>query len=126
MTRGRNLLLSSAAVRELDLRSPWDVVSLALLCGADPAVAKAALSAHAHAVLLHAEARKTMKCVLREIKATENEGKQTTKGAGNASAAGSAGGGGTAAAGGLAAGEHPKPARNQGDEPKNKKGKFQK
>jgi hypothetical protein len=37
------------------------------LCGIDGATAKATISAHARSVLLHAEARKTIKCVLKEV-----------------------------------------------------------
>jgi hypothetical protein len=47
------------------------VVSLSLsgiMCGVDGAISKASISAHARSVLLHAEARKTVKCVLREVK----------------------------------------------------------
>jgi len=38
------------------------------MLGLDAATAKATLSAHTRSVLLHAEARKTVKCVLREMK----------------------------------------------------------
>ena len=38
------------------------------MCGVDGAISKASISAHARSVLLHAEARKTVKCVLREVK----------------------------------------------------------
>jgi hypothetical protein len=68
LNRGRNVVFSSAAQRDMEIRAPWDVVNLAVMCGIDAATAKATISAHARAVLLHAEARKTMKCVLREVK----------------------------------------------------------
>ena len=38
------------------------------MCGVDGAISKASISAHARSVLLHAEARMTVKCVLREVK----------------------------------------------------------
>lgn len=112
LTRGRNLVLSSAATKEMELRAPWDTINLsetgrdktaarternrrgavvyssslittccfmprlpfvsfsAVLCGIDAATSKASISAHARSVLLHAEARKTLKCVLREVPTT--------------------------------------------------------
>jgi hypothetical protein len=101
LSRGRNLVLTSAAAKEMELRAPWDVINLGVLCGIDPALAKASITSHARAVLLHAEARKTMKCVLREVKLDTSP----TVGGG---AAATKGGGATLAA------THPKP--NQTDE----------
>lgn len=92
LSRGRNLILSSGAAKEMELRAPWDVINLGVLCGIEPPLSKASVSAHARAVLLHAEARKTMKCVLREIKLDATE---------PASAA--------SASGASAGGVHPKP-----------------
>ena len=71
LTRGRNLILSSGASTAMELRGPWDVINLAVLAGVDPPAAKQSIAAHGRSVLLHAEARKTMKCVLREVKLDE-------------------------------------------------------
>jgi hypothetical protein len=44
------------------------LVSSGVLCGVDAATSKASISSHARSVVLHAEARKTIKCVLKEVK----------------------------------------------------------
>ena len=101
LTRGRNLILSSAATREMEMRAPWDVINLGVMCGVDAATSKASISAYARSVLLHAEARKTIKCVLKEVKPPA----ETTA---------------------AAAGGHAKPTIADADQPKGKKGKFNK
>jgi hypothetical protein len=84
----------------MEMRAPWDVINLGVMCGVDAATSKASISAHARSVLLHAEARKTIKCVLKEVKAPVET---------------------TATAGG-----HAKPTIADADQPKGKKGKFNK
>jgi hypothetical protein len=139
LTRGRNLVLSSAlgasrgggsgGEQLLDLRAPWDVINLAVMLGIEASVAKATVSAHARAVLLHAEARKTIKCVLREVKLDAEPQPQqqqqpqlsSSPSAVTAGAASSSSAAGTGSATGR-----PKPARDDNEGPKQKKGKFQK
>jgi len=70
LTKGRNIILSSGATKEMEMRAPWDVINLAILCGIEGATSKASVSAHTRAVLLHGEGRKSMKCVLREVSLT--------------------------------------------------------
>lgn len=90
LTKGKNLIFTSAAMKEMELRSPWDVINLGVLAGIDPATSKASISSHARSVVLHAEARKTMKCVLKEVKlvttttSKEEQNTNTTKNEGAA------------------------------------------
>jgi ribonuclease P/MRP protein subunit RPP1 len=140
LTRGRNLVLSSAlgasrggggAGNEqlLDLRAPWDVINLAVMLGIEASVAKATVSAHARAVLLHAEARKTIKCVLREVKLDAEPQQQQQQpqpsSSPSAATAGAASSSSAAAGSGSTTGRS-KPARDDNEGPKQKKGKFQK
>ncbi|XP_007425068.1 ribonuclease P protein subunit p30 isoform X1 [Python bivittatus] len=57
--RGKNIILSSAAEKPLQLRSPYDVANLGWLFGLSESNAKAAVSTNGRAVILHGEARKT-------------------------------------------------------------------
>lgn len=163
LTRGRNMVMASAAAKDMEMRAPWDIINLsatpagirqqhayahrmrgrlqlnmlgaplvhtltlflmhsccvlncsAVMCGVDAAVAKASISANARAVLLHAEARKTIKCVIREIKAP------TSQTAAAATHAASATGSSKDAAGGAG---HAKPGVAESDQQKGKKAKF--
>ncbi|XP_020658863.2 ribonuclease P protein subunit p30 isoform X1 [Pogona vitticeps] len=57
--RGKNIILSSAAEKPLQLRGPYDVANLGWLFGLSEGNAKAAVSTNGRAVLLHGETRKT-------------------------------------------------------------------
>ncbi|XP_028264433.1 ribonuclease P protein subunit p30 [Parambassis ranga] len=57
--KGKNVILSSAAEKALELRGPYDVTNLGLLFGLSDGDAKEAVSSTCRAVLLHAETRKT-------------------------------------------------------------------
>jgi len=138
LTRGRNLVLSSAlgasrgggsgGEQLLDLRAPWDVINLAVMLGIEASVAKATVSAHARAVLLHAEARKTIKCVLREVKldADSQQQQQQPQLSSSPSAVTAGAASSSSAVGSGSATGRPKPARDDNEGPKQKKGKFQK
>lgn len=58
VSRGRNIIISSEAVDEMDLRGPYDISNLGLLFGLKEDQSKAAVSKHVRAVLFHADARK--------------------------------------------------------------------
>ncbi|XP_059025470.1 ribonuclease P protein subunit p30 isoform X4 [Mustela lutreola] len=53
--KGKNVILSSAAERPLEIRGPYDVANLGLLFGLSESDAKAAVSTNCRAVLLHGE-----------------------------------------------------------------------
>ncbi|XP_048407284.1 ribonuclease P protein subunit p30 isoform X1 [Stegostoma tigrinum] len=57
--KGKNIIMSSAAERPLELRGPYDIANLGLLFGLSEGDAKAAVSTNCRAVLLHGETRKT-------------------------------------------------------------------
>ncbi|KYO42324.1 ribonuclease P protein subunit p30 isoform B [Alligator mississippiensis] len=57
--KGKNVIISSAAERPLELRGPYDVANLGLLFGLSESDAKAAVSTNCRAILLHGETRKT-------------------------------------------------------------------
>ncbi|XP_026206467.1 ribonuclease P protein subunit p30 isoform X2 [Anabas testudineus] len=57
--KGKNVILSSAAEKALELRGPYDITNLGLLFGLSDAEAKEAISSTCRSVLLHAETRKT-------------------------------------------------------------------
>uniref|UniRef100_A0A3Q1FNA9 Ribonuclease P/MRP 30 subunit n=1 Tax=Acanthochromis polyacanthus TaxID=80966 RepID=A0A3Q1FNA9_9TELE len=57
--KGKNVILSSAAEKALELRGPYDVTNLGLLFGLSDGDAKEAVSSTCRAVLLHAETRRT-------------------------------------------------------------------
>ncbi|KAM4524748.1 ribonuclease P protein subunit p30 [Odontesthes bonariensis] len=57
--KGKNVILSSAAEKALELRGPYDVTNLALLFGLSDGDAKEAVSSTCRAALLHAETRQT-------------------------------------------------------------------
>ncbi|XP_028585566.2 ribonuclease P protein subunit p30 [Podarcis muralis] len=68
--RGKNIILSSAAEKPLQLRGPYDVANLGWLFGLSESNAKAAVSTNGRAVLLHGEARKTASGVVYTKKKT--------------------------------------------------------
>uniref|UniRef100_A0A8D0XYR2 Uncharacterized protein n=1 Tax=Sus scrofa TaxID=9823 RepID=A0A8D0XYR2_PIG len=51
--KGKNVIVSSAAERPLEIRGPYDVANLGLLFGLSESDAKAAVSTNCRAVLLH-------------------------------------------------------------------------
>ncbi|XP_013393013.1 ribonuclease P protein subunit p30 [Lingula anatina] len=59
--KGKNVVLSSGCERAVELRGPSDVANLGILFGLNEAQAKEAVSSRCRAVLLHAEARKTIR-----------------------------------------------------------------
>lgn len=58
--RGKNVIISSAAERPLEIRGPYDVANLGLLFGLTENTAKAAVSTNCRAALLHGETRKLL------------------------------------------------------------------
>lgn len=58
--KGKNVIVSSAAERPLEIRGPYDVANLGLLFGLSESDAKAAVSTNCRAVLLHGETRKLL------------------------------------------------------------------
>ncbi|KAM4667710.1 ribonuclease P protein subunit p30 isoform 2-T2 [Amazona ochrocephala] len=57
--KGKNIVVSSAAERPLELRGPYDVANLGLLFGLSEGEAKAAVSTNCRAAMLHGETRKS-------------------------------------------------------------------
>ncbi|XP_076616726.1 ribonuclease P protein subunit p30 isoform X1 [Chaetodon auriga] len=57
--KGKNMILSSAAEKPLELRGPYDITNLGLLFGLSDGDAKEAVSSTCRSVVLHAETRKT-------------------------------------------------------------------
>ncbi|XP_065527963.1 ribonuclease P protein subunit p30 isoform X1 [Lathamus discolor] len=57
--KGKNIVISSAAERPLELRGPYDVANLGLLFGLSEGEAKAAVSTNCRATMLHGETRKS-------------------------------------------------------------------
>uniref|UniRef100_G1MEE5 Ribonuclease P protein subunit p30 n=2 Tax=Ailuropoda melanoleuca TaxID=9646 RepID=G1MEE5_AILME len=66
--KGKNVILSSAAERPLEIRGPYDVANLGLLFGLSESDAKAAVSTNCRAVLLHGETRKTAFGIISTVK----------------------------------------------------------
>ncbi|KAG0368339.1 RNase P subunit p30-domain-containing protein [Gamsiella multidivaricata] len=58
VTRGKNIILSSQAMKAMELRGPYDIVNFGTLLGLNQAVAKDCLSSHCRAVVMHAETRR--------------------------------------------------------------------
>ncbi|KAG0092811.1 hypothetical protein BGZ92_008522 [Podila epicladia] len=54
VTRGKNIILSSQAMKAMELRGPYDIVNFGTLLGLNQAVAKDCLSSHCRAVAVHA------------------------------------------------------------------------
>ncbi|XP_030257287.1 ribonuclease P protein subunit p30 isoform X2 [Sparus aurata] len=57
--KGKNVILSSAAEKPLELRGPYDITNLGLLFGLSDGDAKEAVSSTCRSVVLHAETRRT-------------------------------------------------------------------
>ncbi|XP_039409652.1 ribonuclease P protein subunit p30 isoform X1 [Corvus cornix cornix] len=66
--KGKNVVISSAAERPLELRGPYDVANLGLLFGLSESEAKAAVSTNCRATMLHGETRKSACGVVYTVK----------------------------------------------------------
>nr|KAF6425635.1 ribonuclease P/MRP subunit p30 [Molossus molossus] len=66
--KGKNVIISSAAERPLEIRGPYDVANLGLLFGLSESDAKAAVSTNCRAALLHGETRKTAFGIISTVK----------------------------------------------------------
>ncbi|XP_004838548.1 ribonuclease P protein subunit p30 isoform X2 [Heterocephalus glaber] len=66
--KGKNVIISSAAERPLEIRGPYDVANLGLLFGLSEVDAKAAVSTNCRAALLHGETRKTAFGIVSTVK----------------------------------------------------------
>uniref|UniRef100_A0A7N9AXG0 Ribonuclease P protein subunit p30 n=1 Tax=Mastacembelus armatus TaxID=205130 RepID=A0A7N9AXG0_9TELE len=74
--KGKNVILSSAAEKALELRGPYDITNLGLLFGLSDGDAKEAVSSTCRSVLLHAESRKTASGVIYTVKSSSEPGSQ--------------------------------------------------
>ncbi|KAM4703630.1 ribonuclease P protein subunit p30 isoform 2-T3 [Rhinophrynus dorsalis] len=80
--KGKNIIISSAAERPLEMRGPYDVATLGLLFGLCEGAAKAALSTNCRAALLHGETRKTAFGIVHTVRkphAEEEEAEPVSK-----------------------------------------------
>ncbi|KAM9837827.1 ribonuclease P protein subunit p30 isoform 1-T1 [Aulostomus maculatus] len=66
--KGKNLIMSSAAEKHLELRGPYDITNLGLLFGLSEEDAKEAISSTCRSVLLHADTRKTASGIVYTMK----------------------------------------------------------
>ncbi|XP_029788075.1 ribonuclease P protein subunit p30 isoform X2 [Suricata suricatta] len=66
--KGKNVIISSAAERPLEIRGPYDVANLGLLFGLTESDARAAVSTNCRAALLHGETRKTAFGIISTVK----------------------------------------------------------
>ncbi|XP_049615932.1 ribonuclease P protein subunit p30 isoform X2 [Syngnathus scovelli] len=62
--RGKNVLVTSAATKPLELRGPYDIINLCSLLGLSDDDAKRSVSCICRSLLLHAETRKTASGVI--------------------------------------------------------------
>ncbi|XP_047233893.1 ribonuclease P protein subunit p30 isoform X1 [Girardinichthys multiradiatus] len=69
--KGKNIILSSAAEKALELRGPYDITNLGMLFGLSEADSKEAVSSTCRAVLLHAETRKTASGIVYTMKSQQ-------------------------------------------------------
>ncbi|XP_054455236.1 ribonuclease P protein subunit p30 [Anoplopoma fimbria] len=66
--KGKNVILSSAAEKPLELRGPYDITNLALLFGLSDGDAKEAVSSTCRSVVLHGETRKSAGGIISTMK----------------------------------------------------------
>ncbi|KAM4852017.1 ribonuclease P protein subunit p30 isoform 1-T1 [Thomomys bottae] len=66
--KGKNVIISSAAEKPLEIRGPYDVANLGLLFGLSENDAKAAVSTNCRVALLHGETRKTAFGIISTVK----------------------------------------------------------
>ncbi|XP_053548296.1 ribonuclease P protein subunit p30 [Bombina bombina] len=69
----KNIIISSAAERPLELRGPYDIATLGLLFGLTEGSSKAALSTNCRAAILHGETRKTAFGIVYTMKKPQSE-----------------------------------------------------
>ncbi|XP_054622956.1 ribonuclease P protein subunit p30 [Dunckerocampus dactyliophorus] len=62
--KGKNVIVSSAAEKPLELRGPYDIINLSMLFGLSDGDAGKAVSSTCRSVLFHAETRKTASGVI--------------------------------------------------------------
>ncbi|XP_056153502.1 ribonuclease P protein subunit p30 [Lampris incognitus] len=75
-SKGKNVIVSSAAEKPLELRGPYDIANLGLLFGLSEGDAKDAISSTCRSVLLHAETRKTASGVIYTVKTPTESSQQ--------------------------------------------------
>ncbi|XP_042337894.1 ribonuclease P protein subunit p30, partial [Plectropomus leopardus] len=66
--KGKNVILSSAAEKPLELRGPSDITNLGLLFGLSDGDAKEAVSSTCRSAVLHAETRRTASGIISTMK----------------------------------------------------------
>jgi len=71
VTRGKNIIISSAAEKLMDIRSPYDIANLGTLFGLNFDIAKNCLSSNCHSILLHGATRKAHQGVFQLVKTNE-------------------------------------------------------
>uniref|UniRef100_A0A8P4G8W6 Ribonuclease P protein subunit p30 n=1 Tax=Dicentrarchus labrax TaxID=13489 RepID=A0A8P4G8W6_DICLA len=71
--KGKNVILSSAAEKPLELRGPYDITNLGLLFGLSDGDAKEAVSSTCRSVILHAETRKSASGIIYTMKSCQQE-----------------------------------------------------
>jgi len=71
ITRGKNIIITSNAMKAIELRGPYDLANLGNLFGMNSDIAKKAISMRCASVIAHGEARKTQKTVLKMISVSE-------------------------------------------------------
>uniref|UniRef100_A0A3Q2FF69 Ribonuclease P protein subunit p30 n=1 Tax=Cyprinodon variegatus TaxID=28743 RepID=A0A3Q2FF69_CYPVA len=71
--KGKNVIISSAAEKALEIRGPYDITNLGLLFGLSLADSKEAVSSTCRAVLLHAETRKTASGIIYTMKKQQQQ-----------------------------------------------------
>uniref|UniRef100_A0A672FLK4 Ribonuclease P protein subunit p30 n=2 Tax=Salarias fasciatus TaxID=181472 RepID=A0A672FLK4_SALFA len=74
--KGKNVILSSAAEKALELRGPYDIINLGSLFGLSDENSKAAVSSSCRSVLLHAETRKTASGIISTSRTDQQEALQ--------------------------------------------------
>jgi len=71
ITTGKNIIITSNAMKAIELRGPYDLANLGNLFGMNSDIAKKAISMRCASVIAHGEARKTQKTVLKMISVSE-------------------------------------------------------
>ncbi|KAK9530971.1 hypothetical protein VZT92_012442 [Zoarces viviparus] len=74
--KGKNVILSSAAEKPLELRGPYDITNLGLLFGLSDRDAKEAVSSTCRSVVLHAETRKSASGIVYTMKTCSESSSQ--------------------------------------------------
>ncbi|XP_077359064.1 ribonuclease P protein subunit p30 isoform X3 [Festucalex cinctus] len=74
--KGKNVLVSSAAAKPLELRGPYDIINLCSLIGLSDEAAKRSVSCLCRSLLLHAETRTTASGVISTKKCCDSSPSQ--------------------------------------------------